>query len=74
VVGGSERANSVHCHQQVWVFFKNFLEIYSPVVATGRMRAPLQPVAATGEKRSKIPSLLVGAGDWPPHQEVWGGY
>jgi len=33
VVGGSERANFVHCHQQVWVYPKNFPEIYS---ASGR--------------------------------------
>jgi len=30
----------------------------------------LQPVAATGEKWPEIPSLLVGADDWPPHQQV----
>jgi len=73
-VGGSERANSVHCHQQVSVYLKNFSVIYLPVVATGWKRAPLQPVAVTGEKRPKNPSLMAGAGDWPPHQHVWGAY
>jgi len=38
------------------------------------MRAPLQPVVATSEKGPKSLSLLAGAGDWPPHQQVWGGY
>jgi len=32
------------------------------------MRAPLQPVAATGEKGPENLSLLAGAGDWPPNQ------
>jgi len=38
------------------------------------MRALLQRVAATGKKWPENLSLLAGAGDWPPHQQVWGGY
>jgi len=38
------------------------------------MKAPLQPVAATGKKWHENLSLLVRANDWPPHQQVWGGY
>jgi len=38
------------------------------------MRTPLQLIAATGEKGPESLFLLAGAGDWPPHQHVWGGY
>jgi len=41
---------------------------------TGRIRALLQPVGATGEKGPENLSLLAGAGDWPRHEQVWGGY
>jgi len=41
---------------------KKFLEIYSPVVETARMRALLQPIAATGEKWPENHSLPTGVG------------
>jgi len=40
------------------------------LVATGRMRALLQPVAATSEKGPESLFQLAGAGDWPPYQQV----
>jgi hypothetical protein len=36
--------------------------------ANGR---PLRPVVVAAENRSKSGSLLVGACEWPSHQQVW---
>jgi len=41
---------------------------------TGQMSAPLQPVVGVAQKVPENCSLLVGAGDCPHHQQVWGGY
>jgi len=49
-------------------------EIPENLLATVHMRAPLQPIAATGQKAPESFSLLAGGDDWPPHQQVWGGY
>ena len=38
------------------------------------MGEALRPVAGEAKTRLKSASLLVGAGDWPSHQQVWAGY
>ena len=75
VVGNSEWANSIHCHQYVWANNTKEKNVGSyELAANGRAAQLLQPVAAVAKKSTKRDTLLVGAYNWPPHQHVWAGY